>query len=146
MFRNDKTGIFKCGREGAWRDYICPDGSGIRGSIKFNRDAEIKLDDEYSEKLLDKIEKQLSKRDIGATSRFLYEMGMPANFQFFLASMFGVNASDMFEGGRYHNLSDLMSFPSFDPSLKYEKEKPILCQIGQEVIGTFYATVTIKMK
>ena len=95
-------------------------------SIKFNRDAEIKLDDEYSEKLLDKIEKQLSKRDIGATSRFLYESGMPTNFQFFLASMFGVNASDMFEGGRYHNLSDLMKFPSFDPSLKYGKEKPIL--------------------
>ncbi|HMJ47104.1 MAG TPA: polyphosphate kinase 1 [Ferruginibacter sp.] len=95
-------------------------------SIKFNRDAEITLDDEYSEKLLDKIEKQLSKRDIGATSRFLFEKGMPANLQFFLASMFGVNTSDMFEGGRYHNLSDLFTFPSSDPTLEYKKEKPVL--------------------
>lgn len=95
-------------------------------SIKFNRDAEVKLDDEYSEKLLDKIERQLSKRDIGAASRFLYEKGMPANLQFFLASMFKVNASDMFEGGTYHNLSDLFSFPAFDPALQYKKQKSIL--------------------
>ena len=95
-------------------------------SIKFNRDAEIVLDDEYNRNLLDKIEKQLSKRDVGAASRFLFETGMPANLQFFLASIFSVNAADMFEGGRYHNLSDLFSFPHFNKKLVYQKEKPIL--------------------
>lgn len=94
-------------------------------SIKFNRDAELKLDDEYNNKLLDKLEKRLSKRDHGATSRFLYERGMPANLQFFLASLFHINIDDMFEGGKYHNLSDLMSFPSFDNSLKYPSFKSI---------------------
>ncbi len=95
-------------------------------SIKFNRDAEIVLDDEYSRNLLDKIEKQLSKRDTGAASRFLFENGMPANLQFFLASIFAVNASDMFVGGRYHNLSDLFSFPHFDKALEYPRQKSIL--------------------
>ncbi|MEO7265605.1 MAG: polyphosphate kinase 1 [Ferruginibacter sp.] len=95
-------------------------------SIKFNRNAEIVLDDEYSRNLLDKIEKQLSKRDTGAASRFLFEDGMPANLQFFLASIFTVNASDMFVGGRYHNLSDLFSFPHFDKALEYPRQKPIL--------------------
>ena len=32
----------------------------------------------------------------------------------------------MFEGGRYHNLSDLMSFPSFDKSLHYPDEHPLM--------------------
>lgn len=94
-------------------------------SIKFNRDAELKLDDEYSSDLLDKLEKRLSKRDHGATSRFLYEKGMPANLQFFLASLFQVKQDDMFEGGKYHNLSDLFTFPSFDKSLQYPTFKSI---------------------
>ncbi len=96
-------------------------------SIKFNRDAGIKLGDDYSGKLLDKIEKQLSKRAEGAPSRFLYEKGMPQNLQLFMASMFDVSVSDMFEGSRYHNLSDLMGFPSFDKSLQYKKQPPVLC-------------------
>jgi polyphosphate kinase len=94
-------------------------------SIKFNRDAELSLNDEYNVDLLEKIEKQLSKRDIGAASRFLFENGMPVNLQLFLASLFKVKMSDMFEGGRYHNLSDLSSFPSFDKSLFYKKQEPI---------------------
>jgi polyphosphate kinase len=95
-------------------------------SIKFNRNAELKLDDDYSDNLLDKLEKKLSKRDMGSASRFLYEKSMPANLQFFLASMFKVNVNDMFEGGRYHNLSDLFGFPSFDPLLHYPKQQTIL--------------------
>ena len=40
-------------------------------SIKFNRNAELQLSDEYSGDLLNKIEKQLKKREIGLPSRFL---------------------------------------------------------------------------
>jgi polyphosphate kinase len=94
-------------------------------SIKFNQDAELKLDDEYSMDLLDKVEKRLSKREHGATSRFLYEKGMPSNLQFFLASMLQISLDDMFEGGRYHNLSDMFNFPAFDKSLQYPPFKPI---------------------
>jgi len=95
-------------------------------SIKFNRDAELKLDDDYSTNLLDKLEKKLSKRDMGSTSRFLFEKSMPVNLQLFLASIFKVNVNDLFEGGRYHNLSDLLDFPSFDNSLHYPKQPNIV--------------------
>ena len=94
-------------------------------SIKINRDSELHLEDEFSGNLLQKIEKQLSKRDFGPPSRLLFENGMPRNLQMFLASAFGVNSDELFIGGRYHNLDDLSQFPSFNKDLFYEKEKPL---------------------
>ncbi len=110
-------------------------------SIKFNRDAEINLGDEYSINLLEKIEKQLSKRALGAASRFLFETGMPVNLQLFLASMFGVDMQDMFEGGRYHNLSDLVHFPVFDRGLLYKSPPPVLCPsvTGGDIFSVVYS-------
>jgi polyphosphate kinase len=95
-------------------------------SIKFNRDAELHLSDDYTGNLLNKIEKQLKKRDFGSPSRFLFENGMPINLQLFLAAAFEVKSDDMFAGGRYHNLSDLSTFPGFGKNLQYEKWKPLL--------------------
>ena len=77
-------------------------------SIKFNRDAELVLEDEYAGDLLRKIEKQLRKRDFGPPSRFLYEDDMPRNVQLFIASSFltGTYTNTLFwwwiaEGGHY---------------------------------------------
>jgi polyphosphate kinase len=95
-------------------------------SVKFNRNASLAPGDDFTGDLLEKMEKQISRRDSGNASRFLYEAGMPSNLQMYLATMFGVDVSDMYTGGRYHNLSDLMSFPNFDKSLLYPKEKPLL--------------------
>ena len=106
-------------------------------SVKFNRDAEIDLDGEYSDNILQKIEKQLKKREIGATSRFLYETGMPVNLRLFLASIFDVELEDMFEGGKYHNLSDLAKFPSFKKELHYEKWKPIPYPLKDDGLNIF---------
>jgi polyphosphate kinase len=94
-------------------------------SIKFNRDAEMNLSDEYSGDLLNKIEKQLKKRDIGMPSRFLFESSMPRNLQLFLAAAFSVKYEDMFAGGRYHHLSDLATFPVTDKKLQFEKFVPL---------------------
>lgn len=94
-------------------------------SIKINRDSELHLEDEFSGNLLQKIEKQLDKRDFGPPSRFLFEKGMPRNLQMFLASAFNVNSDELFAGGRYHNLDDLSQFPSFNKKLFYEKVKPL---------------------
>ncbi|MEO6220656.1 MAG: polyphosphate kinase 1, partial [Ginsengibacter sp.] len=94
-------------------------------SIKVNRDAELYLSDEFSGDLLLKIEGQLKKRDFGLPSRFLYEQQMPGNLQMFLAAAFSVTTEDMFAGGRYHNLSDLSKFPSFDKGLKFAKRKSL---------------------
>jgi polyphosphate kinase len=94
-------------------------------SIKFNRNAELHLDEEYDPDVLGKVEKQLQKRQYGPPSRFLYEAGMPRNVQLFLASAFDIKHEEMFEGGRYHNLSDFSKFPTFDKNLFYPELKPI---------------------
>ncbi len=94
-------------------------------SIKFNRNAELDLDTEYSGDLLQKIERQLSKRAFGAPSRFLYETGMPKNVQLFLASTFKLKFEEMFEGAHYHNLKDLIDFPQFGKHLTYKTQKPL---------------------
>jgi polyphosphate kinase len=94
-------------------------------SIKFNRDAELELEDEYSEDVVNEIEKQLRKREYGPPSRFLFEQSMPQNVQLYMESSFGLKSEEMFKGGRYHNLRDLASFPSFNKNLKYEKWKPL---------------------
>jgi polyphosphate kinase len=94
-------------------------------SFKFNRDAELILDDEYSGDLLNKIEKQLKKRDFGPPSRFLYEAGMPASLQLFLASSFSIEYEEMFAGGRYHNLKDLASVPISGKAMSYPSRKPL---------------------
>lgn len=94
-------------------------------SVKFNRDAELHFDEEYSPDLLSKIEKQLQKRQYGPPSRFLYEAGMPRNVQLFLASAFDIKHEELFEGGRYHNLSDFSKLPTFDKKLFYPQLKPL---------------------
>jgi polyphosphate kinase len=95
-------------------------------SIKLNRDADINLNDEYSPDILDRVEKKLAKRNIAPPSRFLYEKGMPLNLRIFLAALFDVEPEDMFEGGKYHNLSNLMSLPSFGKSLNFPSLKPMV--------------------
>ena len=106
--------------------YIFP-GLEISGiySIKINRGAELYLSDDYSGDLLRLIEKQLDKRDFGPPSRFLYQEGMPSNLQMFLASLFNITSDDMFSGGRYHNLKDLLSFPDFQRLPRFKKIKPL---------------------
>jgi polyphosphate kinase len=94
-------------------------------SIKINRDSELHLADDYSGNVLQKIEKQLKKRDFGPPSRFLYEDGMPRNLQMFLAAVFDITSEEIFAGARYHNLDDLSHFPTFNKNLYYKKRKPL---------------------
>lgn len=107
-------------------------------SIKFNRNAALPKTEEYSSNLLDKIEKTLSGRDKGEATRLLFEKGMPANLQLYLAQSFGIQMDELFEGGRYHNLSDLFTFPNFDKSLYYEHKPPILYPADSASGDIFY--------
>lgn len=112
-------------------------------SIKFNRDAALPKADEYTINLLDKVEKTLKGRDRGDATRLLFEKGMPANLQLYLAQIFQIDMSELFEGGRYHNLNDLFSFPSFDKSLFYKKNQPLLYP-KETVNGDIFKLITEK--
>jgi polyphosphate kinase len=94
-------------------------------SFKINRDAELNLEEEYDFDILNKIEKQLSKRNFGPPSRFLFETGMPQIIQLFLISVLDIKLDEIFAGGRYHNLKDLASLPTFGKNLLYNKLEPL---------------------
>jgi polyphosphate kinase len=94
-------------------------------SFKINRDAELNLEEEYNFDILNKIEKQLNKRNFGPPTRFLFETGMPQNIQLFLTSVLDLKLDEIFAGGRYHNLKDLATFPTFEKNLSYEKLEPV---------------------
>jgi polyphosphate kinase len=95
-------------------------------SIKLTRDAELNIGDEFHGDLGEKIEKQLEKRDIGPSTRFLFDQTMPDEMRKFLQQYFTFRDEEMVEGGRYHNLKDLGSLP--DPTngtLSYQEWKPV---------------------
>jgi len=95
-------------------------------SIKLNRDADLNIEDEYSGDLVDKIKKQITKRNIGVPSRFLYDNKISEQLLDFLVEVFELNSDDLVPGGRYHNLNDLMKLPN---PLKPQLEAPKLSEI-----------------
>ncbi|UKT65106.1 polyphosphate kinase 1 [Pedobacter mucosus] len=95
-------------------------------SFKITRDAEIDLKDEYSGNLSEQLEKQLLKRDLGLATRFLHQPGIPVNVIDLLKKLFNLKKANMVEGGQYHNLKDLMSFP-VSSKLLSNQSWPKLC-------------------
>jgi polyphosphate kinase len=86
-------------------------------SFKITRTAEIDLKDEYAGDLAKQIEKQLTKRDFGLATRFLYQPGVPEQTMTLLQDQLNLQNANLVEGGRYHNLKDLASFPINIPEI-----------------------------
>lgn len=81
-------------------------------SIKLTRDAEMTIEDEFIGDIADKIEKLLEKRDIGNSTRFLFEKTMDDDATEFVKNYFSLRDEEMVRGGRYHNLKDLGNLPN----------------------------------
>jgi polyphosphate kinase len=81
--------------------------------IKLTRDAELDLDDDFSESYYEKINKSLSNRKFGKPVRFVYDKDMPDEELEYLLHNVKLSLSDnLIPGGRYHNFRDFMGFPS----------------------------------
>ncbi|RVU02753.1 polyphosphate kinase 1 [Mucilaginibacter limnophilus] len=87
-------------------------------SFKVTRDAELDLKDEYPGDVAEEVEKQLNKRDQGLATRFLHAPDIPLRNLQFLITQLGLNNAVSVEGGRYHNLKDLVDFPVTIPQLR----------------------------
>lgn len=95
-------------------------------SIKLNKSADLAIEDEYSGDLLEKISKQLAKRNIGSPSRFLYDQEMNEELLQQLVDTFDLSEDELVPGGRYHNLNDLMKLPNpLKPDLQYPRQLPV---------------------
>lgn len=95
-------------------------------SIKLNKSADLNIEDEYSGDLLEKISKQITKRNIGVPSRFLYDSEMDNNLLHELINTFGISEEELVPGGRYHNLNDFMTLQNpLKPALEQPKQQPV---------------------
>jgi len=87
-------------------------------SVKFSRDAEMYIDDEYEGDLLEKIKQGIEQRKINLPTRFLYDSSMPKDLLKQVKSLLNLKKNDLIPGGRYHNFNDFFGFPS--PTTKTE--------------------------
>ncbi len=97
-------------------------------TFKFSRDAELNLDDDYSETLIEKIEKSLKQRVKGKPVRFVYDEKMPDDLlNHLLKSLDLTKNENAIPGGKYHNFKDFISFPSFGHSeFKFQEQIPCI--------------------
>lgn len=97
-------------------------------TFKFTKDAEMELDQEVRNGVMEKISKGIKSRKRGTPIRLVYDEEMPRELLRLIANK--LNIDDKLDtrvgGGRYHNLKDLMSFPSCGRTdLKYPPQPPL---------------------
>ena len=82
--------------------------------IKISRDAELEFDDDISKSYLEKISESLLDRYSGHPVRFVYDSEMSKETLDFIISkmIIDVENDSIVPGGKYHNRSDYMNFPS----------------------------------
>ena len=81
-------------------------------TLKFTRDAEIALDGDIDEGLIEKVARGIKSRKKGEATRLVYDRQMPPEMLRYLKKRFNIDRYDTcVSGSRYHNMKDLMDFP-----------------------------------
>lgn len=81
--------------------------------VKVTRDAELEADNDVSNSLIEKLEKQIKNRKKGKTTRFVFDRTLDLGLLDFLSKRLGLTKKDnLIPGGRIHNFKDFMDFPS----------------------------------
>ncbi|GIV26801.1 MAG: polyphosphate kinase [Bacteroidia bacterium] len=97
-------------------------------NIKLTRDAELEIDNDLSESILEKVSKGLKDRQKGKPVRFVYDKDMPQDMlQFVMRKLGMTNTKDsVIPGGRYHNFKDFINFPDLGlKHLTFQNPPPI---------------------
>lgn len=93
-------------------------------SLKLTRDAELDIDEDFSESYIRKVHKSLKKRKTGSPVSFIYDSRIPDDLLAFLTERMNISKDDtIIPGSRYHNFKDFIGFP--DLGLKLLKYKPV---------------------
>lgn len=95
-------------------------------ALKLTRDAELDIDDDFEESVIEKLTKSLSARKKAEPVRFIYDSSMPEELLDFIMKKLKITTKeDIVPSGRYHNLRDFMNFPTLGKkNLIYSKLKP----------------------
>jgi polyphosphate kinase len=82
-------------------------------AIKFTRDAEMEVDEDFTESLYEKIAEGLRARQTGRPVRMNYDATIPKSFLKLIAHKLNLtDGGTLMPGSRYHNRRDLMKFPA----------------------------------
>lgn len=93
-------------------------------TFKFTKDAEMEIDNEIRNGVMEKVSKGIKSRKRGTPIRLIYDANMPKDLLQLIVSKLKIDKADTrVAGGRYHNLKDLMRFPDCGrPDLKYPSQ------------------------
>lgn len=93
--------------------------------FKISRDAELDIDNDFTESYIRKMEKVLQQRKGGRPTRLVYDADMAGDLLNLLKKKLEITKDDtLIAGGRYHNMKDLMKFPGKRPELLFEPLEP----------------------
>lgn len=97
-------------------------------AFKFTKDAEMEIDNDLRNGMLQKISKGVKSRRKGDALRVIYDAGMPKDLLKRVMNKLNLDKLDtVLAGGRYHNHKDLMSFPDCGrKDLKYPTWPPLI--------------------
>lgn len=97
-------------------------------AFKFTKDAEMEIDNDPRNGILQKISKGVKSRKKGDALRVIYDAEMPKDLLKRVMNKLSLDKMDtVLAGGRYHNHKDLMSFPDCGrKDLKYPVWEPIV--------------------
>ncbi|NNE55246.1 MAG: polyphosphate kinase 1, partial [Flavobacteriales bacterium] len=100
-------------------------------TIKVSRDAELDMDDDIDQGIIEKLSTGVRRRKMGDYVRFVYDQEMPEEMLEFFTRKMKVNSLEsIVPGGRYHNKKDLMRFPDFKMEELVFKPEPPLANIA----------------
>jgi polyphosphate kinase len=96
-------------------------------AIKFTRDSELALDDDFTESFYEKLADSIKAREQGLPVRANFDENFPKHFlNLILRKLDLAGAEGLYPGARYHNRRDLLGFPDFGKSeLKYAKSPTV---------------------
>lgn len=93
--------------------------------FKISRDAELDIDNDFSEDFVQKMRRVLEQRKGGRPTRFVYDRAIPPGLKKLLLQALKIRTDDTVIGGaRYHNMKDLMRFPSRRKDLYFDELRP----------------------
>jgi len=96
-------------------------------TIKFTRDAELDIDNDFSKSFYELMRESLEQRKRGLPVRFVYDKDIPEDLLKRLLKKLKISEDDSLRGGgRYHNFRDFIGFPTLgNDDLVYPEMKPI---------------------
>ncbi len=109
-------------------------------SFKFTRDAEMEIDNDLRNGLMQKVSKGIKSRKGGTPLRMVYDEDMPEGALRRIKKILngGKKTDTAIKGGRYQNHKDFMKFPDCGrKDLKYPKWTPILPPCFNEARSIF---------